>query len=127
MMGLLSRPRIIAGFVGAAALAALVWSWHSRGQEIETLEVRLAHCADQRRSLEQAAENLKGRIEAQNAAIADLEDAADRMSERAAAAEKKAARARTRAEKEIAAIMARRPAGETEIERCREARALLVR
>lgn len=127
VIGLLKSPKLIAGGIAVVALAALVWSWHSRGQRIETLEARLAHCGDQRAALEASAGRLKEQIAAQNEAVADLEAARKRLDEKLAAASERAEAVRKTAEAEITDIMARRPAGETELERCEEARRLLVR
>lgn len=124
-MGFLNS-RLIGLVLGGLALAGLLWSWYSRGQQIETLEVSLTLCHSQRNQLEASQADLQKALAEQNAAIKSLEKKAKERQERLASAQQEAERNRELADQKINDIMSLVPP-ESEIEQCREARRLLVR
>jgi len=109
-LALLKSPRIIGMLIGGLAilggfaLLALALSWHSRGQRIETLEARLAHCHDQRATIVAENESLADSIERQNKATATRIETINRALE---AERKRAEKAKRIARQHEEALQAR--------------------
>lgn len=123
-LSLLKSPKVIGTGIALLALGLLLWSWHSRGQEIDTLKARLANCNNQRTSLARNVEDLRADIAEQNRAIEKL-----RKSRNAAA---KAAEKRIRAievsvDNRAEAVRTAQPSGTSKEKLCESARKLLVR
>ena len=134
-LALLKSPQTIGMLLSGVAVIALIWSWHSRGQQIETLEARLDTCSEITDRLDAATERMQRSIETQNSAVEALESEKADMASRLADARQSLQAARAEAERRIEDIEAATPtvmpadatADQKEIQLCRDARRLLVR
>jgi len=124
---------MIGAAAGGVALLALVWSWHSRGQQIEILEARLDTCASQRAEITATNHRMAERIEAQNRAVAAREAETERrraeLAERARIAAERAERAESELAERLDSVerTAVPESVEERIAQCERARSYLVR